>query len=126
MAGQVTSAPLTGKLQDGTRTLTAKYAFANVAAASVDASVVAAVAAKKLRVVALVLVCGASATTVTFNSKPAGAGTAISMQFQNAANGGAVLPFNQAGWFETTAGEGLSATTGAGSTTGVQVVYVEV
>ena len=124
--GQVTSVPLTGKLYDGMRALPVRYAFANIAAASTDASVVAAVAGKKLRVVALVLLCGATATTITFNSKPAGAGTAISMQFQNAANGGAVLGFNQAGWFETTAGEGLTATTGVGSTTGVQVVYVEV
>lgn len=122
----VFSAPITGYLNDGSRSLPVKYAFANVAAAATDAAIVAAVADKKIRVIALVCLCGATATTLTFNRKPGGAGTAISMLFANAINGGAVLGFNQAGWFETNAGEGLSATTGAGSTTGVQVVYVEV
>lgn len=99
-------------------------AFANVAASQTDAAVVAAVAGKKIRVVAVAFVCGATATNATFNSKPSGAGSAISMLFANAQNGGAVLPPNEYGWFETSAGEGLSLTTGTGSTTGVQVTYV--
>jgi hypothetical protein len=37
-----------------------------------------------------------------------------------------LLPYNPVGWFETVSGQGLSATTGAGSTTGIQIVYVEV
>lgn len=100
-----------------------KQAVANVTASSTDASVVAAVAGMQIRVHAIVFQCGGTATTATFNSKPSGAGTAISAQFQNGANGGAVLPFIDVGWFQTNAGEGLSLTTGAGSTTGVQVVY---
>lgn len=106
--------------------VTPKYAFANVAAATTDGAVVAAVAGKKIRVLGVVFVAGATATTLTFTSKPAGAGSAKSCLFANAANGGASLPVNDQGWFETVAGEGLSATTGAGSTTGVQVVYIEV
>lgn len=116
----------TSSIYSGSTALTPKFKLANVAASQTDSAVVAAVSLKKLRVVGLVLVTGATATTVTFTSKPGGAGTAISMLFANAANGGAVLPFNPVGWFETAAGEGLSATTGAGSTTGIQVVYIEV
>jgi hypothetical protein len=106
-------------------TLTVKRAFANVAASATDSNIVTAVGGKRIRVVAAVFECGATATTITFNSKPAGAGTAVSMQFQNDIYSGAVLPFLRPGWFQTTAGEGLTVTTGAGSTTGVQVVYVE-
>lgn len=103
-----------------------KRAKANVAASSTDSTLVAAVAGKRLRVLAMVAVCGATSTDLTFTSKPAGAGTAISPLFANAANGGEVLPFNGAGWFETESGEGLSVTTGAGSATGILVTYIEV
>ena len=119
-------APLTSVIHDGAKSLRIKYGFDNVGAGATDDSVVAAVADKKIRVIALVLLCGATATAITFNSKGSGAGTAITMQFQNAANSGAVMGFNQGGWFETNAGEALTVTTGAGSTTGIQVVYVEI
>jgi hypothetical protein len=119
-------APDSSRLYSGATALTPKFAFANIAANTTDGSVVAAVASKKIRVLALVCVAGGTATTITFNSKPAGAGTAKSAAFANGANGGEALPFSPVGWFETASGEGLSATTGAGSTTGIQVVYVEV
>ena len=106
--------------------LTPKFAFANVAASTTDGNIVTAVASKKIRVLAVVFVAGATATNVTFNSKPAGAGTAKSALFAAAANGGAALPYNPVGWFETVSGEGLTATTGTGATVGIQVVYVEV
>ncbi len=104
---------------------TVKRAFANIAASTTDGVVVAAVATKKISVLAVVVIGAATATNITFNSKPAGAGTAISPLFANGVNGGEVLPYSQAAWFESVAGEGLSATTGAGSTTGVLVLYVE-
>lgn len=116
----------TGSVYNGTTALTPKFALLNVAASATDTALVAAVTSKKIRVLAAVFVAGGTATNLTFNSKPAGAGTAKTCLFANAANGGATLPFNQAGWFETVSGEGLSVTTGAGSTTGIQVVYVEV
>lgn len=106
--------------------LAVKRAFANVAASSTDASVVDAVAGKKIRVLSVYVVAGVIATTLIFNSKPAGAGTAISATLANGANGGEVLPHNDHGWFETTAGEGLTVTTGAGSTTGLGVTYIEI
>lgn len=102
-----------------------KYAFANVSAASTDAALVAAVANRRIKVISMAVVCGATATNITFNTKPAGAGSAITPAFQNAANGGEILPFNEGGWFETSVGEGLSCTTGAGSTTGVLLSYIE-
>lgn len=104
-----------------------KYAFANVAASQTDSSIIAAPSSsdRRFRILSVAFVTGATATNVTFNSKGSGAGVAISCAFQNAANGGAVLNFNEAGWFETSKGEALTATTGAGSTTGIQVTYVE-
>lgn len=101
-------------------------AFANVAASQTDSSLVAAVAERKIRVLSLAFVTGATGTAATVNSKGSGAGTAISMLFANAANGGAVLPHNALGWFETNVGEALTLTTGAGSATGVQIVYAEI
>ena len=68
----------------------------------------------------------ATATNVTFNSKPGGAGTAISELFALVANGGRAESPSPLGHFETTSGEGLAVTTGSGSTTGVGVVYIEV
>lgn len=102
-----------------------KYAFANVAASSTDSALVAAVANRKIRVISIAFVCGATATTLTLNTKPSGAGSAISPAFQNAAHGGAVLGFNEGGWCETNVGEGLAATTGTGSTTGILLSYIE-
>ena len=101
-----------------------QYAKADIASSATDSSIVAATTGKKIRVIALACVTGSTPTTITFNSKGSGAGTAISCQFQNGANGGEVLNFNPAGWFETTASQALTATTGAGSTTGVIVTYI--
>ena len=103
-----------------------KFAKANVAASQTDSSLITAVTGKKLRVIAVAAVAGGTATTLTFNSKGAGAGTAISALFANGINGGEVLSYNPVGWFETKSGEALTVTTGAGATTGIQVVYVEV
>ena len=93
--------------------------FANVAVSQTALSVIAAVAGKKIRVIALVLVAGATATNVTFNS----AATAKTCLFACPANGGPTLQFNQEGWFQTVAGEALTVTTGTGSTVGVQITY---
>jgi len=93
--------------------------FANVAAAATATSIVAASPGNAIRVLSLVMVAGATATTTTFNS----ASAAITCLFANGINGGAVLPLNQYGWFETLGGEALTVTTGAGSTTGYQFSY---
>lgn len=103
-------------------TYAAQYAKADVAGGTSSAEVVAAVPTKKIRVLALAFVCGPVATDATFKSNT----TAISPTFQNAANAGAVLNHNPLGWFETVAGEALNLTTGSGSQTGVQVVYIAI
>lgn len=100
-----------------------KTANANVSASSTDANVVTAVAGRKIRVMALGVSCGGTASTVVFNTKPAGAGSAISAIFNNSIS----LPeLQRGGWFETNTGEGLSVSTGAGSTTGIIAIYEEV
>jgi len=113
-------------LMNNLTALTVKKAFANVTASSTDSNIVSAVASKSIRVISFRLHVGGTATTVTFNSKPAGAGTAISETFACGANGGREGSYHPKGHFWTTAGEGLTVTTGAGSTTGVGVTYVEV
>jgi hypothetical protein len=108
----------------GTSPAIVQRGFVNVAASQTDSVVVAAVSGKLIRVLSLVMVTGATATNSTFNSKGSGAGVAISMTFQNGANSGAVLAENRGGWFQTVAGEALTVTTGAGSTTGFQLTYI--
>jgi hypothetical protein len=100
-----------------------RRAILNPAANGTDTAFIAAAAGKRIRVLQVVAVAGGTATDLTFNSKGSGAGTAISPKFANGANGGAVLPYNRAGWFETNQGEALTVTTGAGSATGVLVGY---
>jgi hypothetical protein len=99
-------------------------AYDSVAASATDSVLVAAAAGKKIRVLSFVINQGdTTPSTVTFNSKGAGAGTAISPALKGPANGGFVAPNNPTGWFETIAGEGLTVTTGAGSTSAIVVVY---
>ncbi len=105
---------------------TPKRAFANISSGTTDGALVSAVSGKALTVVSAFLVAGGTATNVTFNSKPAGSGTAITCLIANGANGGAVLPYNEQGWFNTNQSEGLTVTTGSGSTVGVQVCYLEI
>lgn len=99
-----------------------KRTKADIAAGQTDSSIVAAVTGKKIKVLALHAQAGGTATTIVFNS----ASTAISPIYANAANGGVVLSFNPAGWFQTNVAEALTATTGAGSSTGITLTYIEV
>jgi hypothetical protein len=94
-------------------------ATSNVTASTTDGALVTAITGKKIRVTAAGVSCGGTASTVVFNSKPGGAGSAVSPIFNNSIS----LSQNTDGWFETNAGEGLSVSTGAGSTTGVLVIY---
>ncbi len=104
-----------------------RNAYDAIAAGTTDSALVAAVTGKKLRVLSVVINQGdTTPSSVTFTSKPGGAGTAIYAPLKAAANGGFVLPFNASGWFETVSGQGLSVSTGAGSTTSVAVTYERV
>jgi hypothetical protein len=117
---------VTNAVMNGLTQLVPKFAKANVTAGSTDTSIVAAVALKQIRVLSFRLHVAGTATNVTFNTKPGGAGTAISELFACGVNGGRAEAFSPVGHFQPTAGEGLTVTTGAGSTVGVGVVYVEV
>lgn len=97
------AAMMTDTIMNGTTALTPKFA-AIAAATSGDNTLVAAVASKKIRVLSLAIVT-ASAVNLYFTSAAAGTvifgGSTNKMNF--AANGGIVLPFNPAGWFENSA-----------------------
>lgn len=114
------------KINIGLTGLTVKFAKANIAASTTDGAVVAAVTSKIIRVIAFRLHAGGTQTNCTFTSKPGGAGVAISELFALGANGGRADGATPWGHFQTASGEGLSLTTGAGSTVGVGVVYIEV
>ena len=114
---------------------TIKYAYGNIAASQTDATLtvtatgtpMAATSGKKIRVLDYVAVAGGTATTLIFNSKGAGAGTAISSTKALAANGVAAAgEAAKGGHIETKSGENLTVTTGSGSTTGIDITYVEV
>lgn len=99
-----------------------KRAFVN-ATTNTTTELIPAVTDATLRVLTLVMVHGTTAGTVTLKS----ASTAISPIFSNAANGGAVLPFNQHGWFQTQAmNEALNVTVSSSSDCGVIVQYIEI
>jgi hypothetical protein len=124
---QVAASNETGTIYQGTTAKTPADIVANIAASQTDSVLLAAQgASNKIRVLQVVAVAGTSATNLTFNTKGAGAGTAISCLFANAANGGIVLPFSPNGWFTTNANEALTVTTGAGSTTGILIKYIVV
>lgn len=64
------------------------------------------------------------AGTATVSTTTAGpAGTAISPALKAAANGVLSLPAGSGAWLTTNVGEGLTVTTGSGSTTGILVQY---
>lgn len=99
-------------------------AFDAIAAGTTDSALVAAVTGKRIRVHSVVINEGdTTASTVTFNTKPAGAGSAVFCPLKAAANGVLILPYNDAGWFQTNVSEGLSVTTGAGSISNVAVTF---
>ena len=101
-----------------------RNAYDAVAAEQTDSVLVAANAGKQIRVIALVANQGdTTASAVTLNSKGSGAGVAIFPALKGAANGLVVLPECRSGWVETNPGEALTVTTGAGSATGIVVVY---
>jgi|tagenome__1003787_1003787.scaffolds.fasta_scaffold17384850_1 hypothetical protein len=84
----------------------------NVPSATTDGAVVASPNPnRKVRVVGVQL-SATAAGTITFNTKPAGAGTAITIPIQVPANTTVVLPAESLGYGDTNNGEALTATTG--------------
>jgi hypothetical protein len=102
-------------------------AYDSIAASQTDSILVAAIVGRRIRVTSVVINQGdTTPSSVTFNSKSGGAGTRIYPDLKAPANGGFVIPENGIGWFETNVSEGLSVTTGAGSTTSIAVTYTAV
>lgn len=102
--------------------LTPKFFSATVSSAGTDVELIAAVTAKKLRILSLAIQCGSTATTITLESST----TTRKHKVPAGANGGQILGFNPVGWFETASGESLTATTTSGSATEITGTYVEV
>lgn len=95
------------------------FATASVPQSTTAQSIIAGVASKQILVIGLILSCGGTSTVITFNTS---SGDAISSAITLPVN--TPVNFNQSfGLFTTVAGEGLTATTGAGATIGVTVAY---
>jgi hypothetical protein len=103
-----------------------KFAFASIAAATTDGALVTAVAGKKIRVIDFKIGSTGAATSFIFNTKPAGAGSAVSANLIAPASSFVASSFNILGHFESNTGEGLTLSTGAGTTIAVQITYIEV
>ena len=93
------------------------------AASSGNNTIVAAVVGKKIRVIAADLVC---VTAVTVAWQSGAGGTALSGTMSFGANGGYVLGYNPAGWFETAAQELLNMSLGGAVQVSGTITYIEV
>ena len=107
---------------------TIKGSLGQPAAAAVDSNLVTAISGKVIRVVSVLAAGLTAATTLTFNTNPAGAGAgvAITPRFYVINTANFILANNELGWFETTVSQGLTCTIGAGSAVDVQIRYIEV
>lgn len=99
-----------------------KYAIIDHAVSG-DNTLVAAVTAKRIRVLGLHLVC-AAAVVIRFES--GAAGTALTGQMSFGANGGIVLPYDPNGWFQTAAGVLLNMELSAAVSVDGSLRYIEV
>lgn len=102
--------------------VTPKFAVIDAAAAG-DNTLVAAVAGKKIRVLALFVV---AAGTVNVRLESGASGTALTGQMNLIANTGFVLPYNPAGWCETGSAALLNLELSAAVSVDGALVYIEV
>lgn len=112
----------TKTMANGTTALVPKFAKIN-AGTNGNNTLVAAVTAKKIRVLSVYVV---SSGTVNGKFQSAAAGTDLTGLSYMVVNSGFVLPFNPIGWFETIAGELLNLNLSAGVTVGGSLTYVEI
>jgi hypothetical protein len=116
------ASPESSTIYSGTTALTPKFAVIDHAVSG-DNTLVAAVANRKIRVLSLMMIAAGS-VNARFES---GAGvTALSGQMQLTAQSGFTLPFNPAGWFETTSGALLNLELSAAISVDGMLTYVEV
>lgn len=125
LAIQTTMGRLT--LPDG-RQLQVRRAWLDAAADTADQELIPLNAAAAIRILALFVNSGDTATAVTLKQKaPAEASAQMAPIIQTAANGGAVLPFCEQGWAQTPdVNQAVVVTTGAGSVVGILALFVEI
>lgn len=112
----------TASLYNGATALTPKFAVIS-GATSGNNTLVAAVADKKIRVVALTAV---AITAVTVRFESGADGTALTGVMSIGATGGFVLPYNPVGWFETGTNTLLNMELGGAVQVSGCLTYVEV
>ena len=111
-----------GQMTAGGTVVTPKFATI-AASASGNNTIVSAVTSKKIRVLAAVFVSN-GAVNVKFQS--GAGGTDLTGLFYLAANGGAALPYNPAGWFETAVSALLNMNLSGAVGVGGCLLYIEV
>lgn len=116
-------APDSSVMKIGNTSVTPKFAVIS-ASSSGDNTIVAAVASKKIRVLAYNLM-GAGAVNARFQTAAAGA-YLTGLKYIAAAGGGICAPFNPVGWFETVAGDLLNLELSGAVAVGGEIVYIEV
>lgn len=122
-SGQIAASSETSTIYNGGSTaLTPKFK-AITASSSGATTIVALVAAKKIRVVSWSLVCNA-AVNVKWQSHVTP--TDLTGLYYFAANGGISVPFSPVGYFETIAGEALDINLSGAQAVGGVLCYVEV
>lgn len=122
LLGSVSAKLGTDAIMDGVTALTPKFA-AIAASSSGDNTLVAAVSAKKIRVLSYTLV---AAGAVTCRFEDGAGGTAKSGQMSLPANGILSVQFSAVGHFETTANTLLNLELGGAVSVAGHVCYVEV
>lgn len=116
------ASPESSSIYSGTTAMTPKFAIIDHNTNG-DNTLVAAVASRKIRVLALMMISGG---TVNARFESGASGTALSGQMQLTAQSGFTLPFNPAGWFETASGSLLNLELSAGVSVDGMLTYVEV
>ncbi len=109
-------------MSDGLTALTPKFAIISTAVSQTN-TLVAAVAGKKIRVLAYAITAETAAGTFRFED--GAAGSALTGVMTIADNAAVVVPFNPVGWFETSAATLLNLETVGVAAMG-HLVYVEV
>jgi hypothetical protein len=98
-------------------------AFVNGIGAATDTAVVTAVPGNRIRVIGGYVSAGAASSTVQFNTKPVGVGSAIAGLINLPINGTVVIG-EDANDFQSNVGEGLTVTTVGAGPTSVNVSYL--
>lgn len=117
----VTAKVATDAIQNGTTALTPKFKVISVANSG-NNTLIAAVASKKIRVLAMVLI--GAGTIVTFKDGTSGSAISGALDMQNVA--AFVLDFSPGGWFETSVNTLLNMNTSDATAVTGFLVYVEV